>query len=266
VTGEVEGATLRMPFDLETLQTIKENVRLTLDINDGKGASLRAKLQARIVDGREYVLIESVEGTYDHELAAIAASLKAKKWMMISFEDLEDMLMTPQMEEATTASWEELREFMDGAFDLTKNGMSYSLMVKPDVLNAIKADGDIDDMNVHVKIDTNANDTLKAVKFYAAATAQEDMHRFTGVIQGSFTPRTKPVTVQVPAGAVDMQEYLESFGMPFLPSSFQDSSDAWEDTTSTIDEYNDSDCDPSTSKGLSNIRKGACGSFKNSNR
>jgi|GEM_PF-6492501 len=264
--GEAQGKLNQLPLSLESLKTLKENARLTLDVSDGKG-TLRVRVQLRVIDGKEYFFIEEVSGNYDHELATVAASLKSKKWMMLSFDEWKDLVFfNEDMDDVSDQALEGLREALDGALQITRTGNSYSLMLKPEVGAALMSEEEIDSLNLLIKVETDASQALKSIKFYAAGSGKGHDHQANIVMQGLLAVRTKPVIVQVPAGAIDIREYINQLRVPSnfsLPGSPSDGAPIFDEST---DEREPDDCSPESKSYLANVRKGVCGDERVFNR
>jgi hypothetical protein len=205
------------------VKTGKAVIRLTVDVAQD-GMTMRAKAEARIVNETMYVMLESIEGASDNPYAQIAASYAGKQWYMMPLSDVEESRGIDQ-EEATAVGMKIADAILTMVRTQTAPGSTYSLRLKrtaaadlKNVLMEISAqhpglgtsslsNKDVAELrrfllksNVHLKVMTDANETPTGMKFYAAYKDE----KAEAVLTGMTTLRSTPVTVGVPAGAVEM--------------------------------------------------------------
>lgn len=224
---------------------------LTLDIS-ANGDYLRARGAVRLVNGKIYMKLESVEGDIDADIAEIRAWTK-KPWVEIDLPETA-------VEQATFAagfaagirnsgidvSEEDVHALLDAVADALftmeterfPGGAAYSLRLAPDYLNrAIRAvqssaigrelewdrDWNTDaadfineqPVNLHIRVNTNATGELTFVKWYAA-TETEGM---SVVLQGKSQWQDHPVNVEIPKDTVSLEELTQDLENSYdLPS------------------------------------------------
>jgi hypothetical protein len=265
-------------------QTMKADVKLTVDASVN-GAVIRGKFALRTVNGAAYARLESVTGDYENDEVKVAAEAVGKRWYAVPLAGdwMGDTLQREAMARTLADALLQMTSAVQG-----KNTV-YSLTLRPDAAQAIgqameadpSAPGlNADDVtslaqflagaNVHVKV-TARGDDLTGVKLYVAG--EQDGARV--VVQGMATVRSKPVTVDVPAGAVDLESQLQQWGvdpsfllpMSDLPTWDESSSmDAgWEEEESSSAAW-DPCADLTPVQKLEALRHGQCGFLKPSPR
>ncbi|MEK7563376.1 MAG: hypothetical protein AAB544_03210 [Patescibacteria group bacterium] len=220
---------------------------LTLDIS-ANGDYLRARGAVRLVNGKIYMKLESIEGDIDADLAEIRAWTE-KPWVEIDLPETA-------VEQATFAaafaaglrnsnievSEEDVHALVDAVADALftmettrfQGGAAYSLKLAPDYLHrtiaAIESstigqqigfDGDDVDLledlpvNLHIRVNTNAIGELTFVKWYAAT----DINGASLVMQGNSQWQGHSVNVEIPKDTVPLEELTQDLENSYdLPS------------------------------------------------
>lgn len=224
---------------------------LTLDIS-ANGDYLRARGAVRLVNGKIYMKLESVEGDIDADIAEIRAWTK-KPWVEIDLPETA-------VEQATFAagfaagmrnsgievSEEDVKVLLDALADALftleterfPGGAAYSLRLAPDFVNrAIRAvqfsaigrelewdnDWDMDaahfideqPVNLHIRVNTNTTGELTFVKWYAATEAEG----MSVVFQGKSQWQDHSVNVEIPRDTVPLEELTQDLEDSYdLPS------------------------------------------------
>jgi hypothetical protein len=247
--------------------TVKMDAQATVDVSV-MGTVIRGKFSVRAVNGTAYVHLDSVTGDYQNDEVKVAANAIGKKWYAIPMT-MADMRMSEAQRTLL------LRNVADALFQMTrategKAGV-YSLTLRPDAATALQqvlgqsvpSEGDalpmmsLDDAtalqeilssaNFHMKVNTGKNDVPASVKVYLSAA--QDGVQFA--LQGTSTVRAKAVTVTVPAGAVDLEKQMATWGVPMDLVPNMDHS--WSDSSSSEDVWSDdgSGSSDSSSRGMS---------------
>jgi hypothetical protein len=209
----------------------------TLTYNDGSGAA-RAKFELRLLDQVLYIKIQSVTGHLDASTRTALQRMRGK-WLSTPIDLQSNEERSRQLLGEIDVSEEELkqlqRDIVDAVLSLSHTaqtaGHSYSLRLQRHFLtNAAKvwnafakkhgpADFIADftnaelnryekeflaHLNVHVKVETDANDDFRSVKHYISF----DESGFNFLLQGKATDRTAPITVSIPPRAIDIDEFM----------------------------------------------------------
>jgi len=261
------------------------NAKVTIDVA-GEGATMRMKLQVRIKDGNAYFFIENVDGKYENEAAILAGQYIGKQWIVLP------------LDEAGIGNIDQSKEtFMafDKIFSLqsagTTKGTEHTLTFKREVVKEIMKSlrqmnmsmGATPKVSFVMNVQTNANEQPVSLSF--DADIGNELFTVTGT--GKATQRSTPVTVEIPANAVNMQEAMENFrsfdlpANPFgIPMDMNDSSPDWSEDDGNDEEWHapmdidsedsmdwsepapDEDC----ATNLSLLQKGYCGAVRPSTR
>jgi hypothetical protein len=225
--GAVEG---------KDLKSAKMNMKISLDVTgiEGNGA-VHALAQVRVSDQKLFFMLENLNGTYEPESLSQIMNAYGKTWYALPISQLEQ-----QQQEYSKLSQDNIKDIVkqciDAVFTIERSasqgGSLYSITVKQEAAQSLlttmmkvqeqyptaftetnKADASdlailkevFSHLNIHIKVLTDAKDTMRAVKSYLSfAWAKEDMGDFQMVFTGESKGRSAPVTVVVPKIAIDL--------------------------------------------------------------
>lgn len=221
------------------LPSIQSSLKMTLDISAPQG-TVRTKMQMRIVHQTLYFFVDGVTGNAENEFGRLAAQAAGKKWFSVSLKDLpaQDNPFEGMTDDEKSAL---IGKIVNAAFLLMSspaaNGKwTYSLTLHPAATESLQrlsldnpssspmfdTQNQMQDfaaivraLNFHALFTADSNDEVQSMKLYAALD-QDGLHF---VVLGTATVRSKPLTVDVPAGAVSLGEQLNDWGaMPTMPA------------------------------------------------
>ncbi len=221
---------------------VKATANMTLDVA-APFTKIRAKLQMRVVDGKVYLLVDSVDGDVQHELMSFVAKLQAKKWFMLTVP--EEILAAAEEQDETMLGM--VRDLSNKLFTMTEKNGTYTLVLKPgagdqlaELLATMSNAGAVppmDDPSLtqflnQVTLDIKARTKADAVtdsSFTMTGRMRESGEVVTIKAMGSFVARSTALVVKAPENAIDLEKYIsEKMGLPMGGSTWEDSSD-WED-------------------------------------
>lgn len=211
-------------------ETGKADIAATVDFVQAGMMKMRAKAEARMVNRTLYVRLKSIEGDTDTMYGMMVDPYVGAQWYMLPLSDVEEEHGIDQ-EQATEVGM----KIADAVLNMVRmqqaNGATYSLKLKrtaaadlkkvleevsaeyPSLGTASLSNKDVAELrrmmmksNVHLKVMTDASDMPTGMKFYGSYKDRG----MEAVLVGTTTLRTQPLTVEVPAGAVEMG--MESMG------------------------------------------------------
>ncbi len=272
----------------KTLDTAKTSLKVTVDVKSGAD-TVRAKVQVRLSDRKLYVFVESIAGNLSHDLPEEAAQVVGKKWLMVTLPPEE--ASSPVTGGLTEAQVKDLiGRLLDAALSLkrmtSQNQVTYSLSLQPNaadnIWQAVQSFAQshsvsqaempsLDDLaklrealthvNLHVKVQTDAQDNFLSSKYYLSV----DDQGYSLVMQGISKARLTPVTVEVPHNVMDLDERLQPYetmpssGSSEFPAMMSSSSaPAWMTEQSSAGGYLQTCPGDTPSEQLSNARSGLC--------
>ncbi len=242
--------------------------KITVDVAN-QGNTLRAKLETRMVEKKMYVMIQSVTGKMENEFITAALQATGKKWIM---SDVMDGELATSDESQAMEFAQYLR--LDSVKTDSVGNTLYTLILTRDAARELSRElRNITELvpqqsvprialTVTVTLDRD-NRPIKTAVDFAAETVDAGI---TGTLTA--TRRSSPVTVQVPAGAVDTSSLpflglpdVPDFSMPVDDGSSSSADDSW------MNDYYGNDFGPdgqeeqptaSPNCTLAQIRNGEC--------
>lgn len=226
-------AELKGEWEGTDVATMKANMQLSLDVSTPE-AKIKAKGQMRIAQKTVYLLLENIESSVKNDDIDAASKIAGKQWYSVSLDDLAsdtEKLSGVENEKAVKA----MADLANAAFSLTaqsqKTGRVYSLKLRrnaaKDILAVVQRFAAeegvtrkptnrelaefrkiLSKLNIQLKVTTDSADQPLSLKTYVAIRHQMG----TAAIQGTVALRSKPVTVTVPANAVEFDKAVEALG------------------------------------------------------
>lgn len=251
VSAWIEGTTSGQSADMSG------DMRMTIDVV-APYTTVRSKIQARLVDGKIYVSIDSVDGDIQHELMSFVAKLQGKKWFMFTLPE-EVMAEMGRQDQTIEGAF---RDVANELFTFSGKNGAYTLTLKPEAGAKLAefmetsgnpfmpgmVDDDMLELLDRATLDIKASasgDTLTEASFVMTARMRESGEVITLKASGTVVPRSKPATVTAPTPVVDLEKYIsEQMGFPMMgTSSWEDASDSsdWSESDWEADEIDWSD-------------------------
>lgn len=263
---------VRGSVDADRTSIEAATVRMTFDIT-GPQLSIRTKWQMRVKDSVGYVLLESINGEYDHALARFATSVAGKQWLEIplSASDLDHALASEEKREETA-------QLMNALLSVTQKSVrEYVLTLKPEAVQTLGAMGEIDEETLQALLSGTLDFTvgLTADGLPASVRHAFSFQADTVGVRGSglTTLRSNPVVVQIPSNSMTVEEIESTFAPPSLPSFDFDSGtdEEWTVPAEPASDREDLESDDACSSEndaarVMAVRKGLCKNERKSRR
>ncbi len=247
----------------------KGNLKTTVDLSDG---TLTGRIRGRLrVDGTTlYMILDSLEGTFPEEARSAQGRVPVGQWfkatMPVEESDLQESL---RMQTDLLTGLEEL---LDTTRTETAGGTEYTVSLKPEAQMQLAAlvrmltsslqtelqkkgigssallPHTMPAVTVKARVRLGASNTLLLFRQYVAA---EDPPVLRFALQSEQVPSNVPVTVEIPAGAIDLSSELPANLAP-APAGSRSSLET--------------DCSVTGAAKLALIRKGLCQDSRPSRR
>jgi hypothetical protein len=285
--GSYQGA---WPQDGSAVETITFDMAAPTE-----GVTARVKAEVLLKDNVLYAKLVTAEGMVSQEVTDLSASLKMKKWIAIPLD--ESMMLAAQ---EMGMGMEEQKMLVSAVYDAiftmnakpTSWGTEYQLMLKRDFLQQMLAAlaevdpylmpmevAEVRDMERmilrHLKLDMKLNVDKNDLSLGATVNGTFNMpeENVSARFMLDTNRRKAPLVVEAPAGAVSIEEFmnsvsgtdlsnLDSFVPPMIPFG-GNNHDVWmPEEEGMEEEWTESDYDwstPASDCTVNELRKGLCG-------
>jgi len=213
VHGNMEGSLwMSAWFDAaqegKNLENGKANVKMTVDVVETKqNMKGRIKLEMRVVDQKMFMKLDQAEGSFENENVMATANVVLKKWIEVPLEkDGRDIVGEIDDMDSSFAN-----EMFDLAHVQSAFGHTYTLTLKPSVLQDILSDMQGGSADFSMNVNTNLSDLFQTGKVTLNFTSETASVRGNATMQRSNTP----LSIVAPADAVNIEELYQD-----LPSAF----------------------------------------------
>lgn len=228
----------------KNIETGKGNMKVTVDVvNTDENIKGRFKGEVRVVEQKLFIKLDTAEGTFENDNVLATAKVVLKKWVEVPLDHQEHDVLG-EVDDIIDSSF--ANEMFNLSHVQSAIAHSYTLTLKPEVVQDIAADIQGGSADFSLKIDTNLSDIFQTGKVTVNFMSDTANVHGTATMQRSKTA----LNIAVPAGAVSMDDLYKSlpaamgmnpvdsvFGLPISDGEmYGPSNDDWMDEEDTGDD------------------------------
>lgn len=196
------------------VRSAKGEMKATVDIDmPEENVKARLKFQFRVVNGIGYVMLDSLEGTYEDDIAKAVASASLKKWIAVEMPEDE-------FDHEIDQSANHFDEVLDITSAVTGNDIRYTLNLRRDFLKMFAEEGR---GNLTMNVRMNPVDRFQSLTLESSFVSSD----VSGSLKASSSKLPNGLTVVAPTNTVDLDEWMDN-----VPAFAPDFGNPWEEEES----------------------------------
>lgn len=196
------------------IRSAKGEMKATVDVDmPEENVKARLKFQFRVVNGVGYVMLDSLEGKYEDDVAKAVASASLKKWIAIDMPEEE-------FDHELDQSANHFDEILDITSAVTGNDIRYTLNLRRDFLEMFEEEGRA---NLTMNIRMNPVERFQSLTLEGTFASSD----VSGSLKATSSKLPNGLTVTVPADTIALDEWMDN-----VPTFAPDFGTPWEEEES----------------------------------